>query len=179
MLCANSYTREYVDACRSRIAAQVAAYRALVSAARARVTVNEPLLNAALDGFEPHFFNSMVLALDSHFVHRARAIEKKDGNPLNEVRMLSSSIMNNGSVMCADKMIKYNPAKSVLKRRIGDKITLNEADCRAISPRGARQRSRRRGKGLRDPRRHGSAEATSVQGVGHALDQLRDVHRPL
>ena len=70
----------------------------------------------------------MVLALDNHFVHRTRAIEKKDGNPLNEVRMLSNSIMNNGSVMCADKTIKFDPTKSVLKCRVGDKISLNEAD---------------------------------------------------
>ena len=42
--------------------------------------------------------------------------------------MLSSSIMNNGSVMSADKTIKYDPAKSMLKSRIEDKITLKEAD---------------------------------------------------
>lgn len=70
----------------------------------------------------------MILTLDSHFIHRARALEKKDGNPLNEVRMLTSLIMNNNSVMCADKTIKYDPAKSVLKRRVGDRITLNEAE---------------------------------------------------
>ena len=133
MLCANSYTKRYVDDCRSRIAAQVAAYRALVAAAKPRASADEQLLKAALEAFEPHFFNSMVLALDSHFVHRARAMEKKDGNPLNEVRMLSNSIMNNGSVMCADKTIKYNPATSVLKRRVGDKITLNEADFTRLS----------------------------------------------
>ncbi len=46
-------------------------------------------------------------------------MEKKDGNPLNEVKMLSNSIMNNGSVMCADKTIKYDPAKAVLKCRSG------------------------------------------------------------
>ena len=70
----------------------------------------------------------MVLALDSYFVHRARAIEKKDGNPLNEVRMLCNSMMNNNKIMCADKTIKFAPAKSVLKYRVGDEIKLNEAD---------------------------------------------------
>lgn len=133
MLCANSYTKEYVDACRSRLAAQIAAYKALVAAARAHVTANEPQLEAALEAFEPHSFNSMVRALDSHFVHRARAMEKKDGNPLNEVRMLASSIMNNDNVMSSDKTIKYDPAKSVLKYRIGDKIALNEADFTRLS----------------------------------------------
>ena len=41
---------------------------------------------------------------------------------------LSNSIINNGGMMCADKTIKYDPAKSVLKCRVGDKIALNEAD---------------------------------------------------
>jgi len=128
MLCANSYTRDYVNHCRSRVAAQVSAYRALIAAAMRHATADAQRLEGAIEAFEPHFFNSMVLALDSHFVHRARAIEKKDGNPLNEVRMLSNSIMNNDSVVCADKTIKYDPARSVLKRRVGDKITLNETD---------------------------------------------------
>ena len=73
-------------------------------------------------------FNNMVLALDNLFVHRARDLEKKDGNPLNEVRMLCESIMNNDGEMGADKTIKIDPAKSVLKYRVGDKIRLNEAD---------------------------------------------------
>ncbi len=89
---------------------------------------DEPLLNTAIETFEPHFFNNMVLTLDSYFVHRARAIEKKDGNPLNEVRMLCNSMMNNNNMMCADKTIKFDPAKSVLKYGVGDEIKLNEAD---------------------------------------------------
>ena len=36
--------------------------------------------------------------------------------------------MNNNNRMCADKMIKFDPAKSVLKYRVGDEIKLNEAD---------------------------------------------------
>ncbi len=42
--------------------------------------------------------------------------------------VLSNSITNNGSVMCAGKTIKYDPEKSILKCRVGDKITLNEAE---------------------------------------------------
>ncbi len=125
MLCVNNYTQKYIDECRSRVAAQASAYQTLV--ARARKT-DEPLLNAAIEAFEPHFFNNMVLALDGYFVHRARAIEKKDGNPLNEVRLLCNAMMNNNNLMCADKTIKFDPAKSVLKYRVGDEIKLNEAD---------------------------------------------------
>lgn len=37
----------------------------------------------------------MVVVLEGCFVHRSRTIEKKDGNPLNEVGMLSNSMMLN------------------------------------------------------------------------------------
>jgi hypothetical protein len=93
MLCVNNYTQKYIDRCRSRVAAQVSAYKALVAAARSKTATDKPRLKAAIEVFEPHFFNTMVLALDSYFVHRARAIERKDGNPLNEVRVLCNSIM--------------------------------------------------------------------------------------
>ena len=128
MLCVNNYTQKYIDECRSRVTAQVSAYKALVATARNQTATDEPLLNTAIEAFEPHFFNNMVLALDSYFVHRARAIEKKDGNPLNEVRMVCNSMMNNNNMMCADKTIKFDPAKYVLKYRVGDEIKLNEAD---------------------------------------------------
>ena len=92
MLCVNNYTQKYIDECRARVAAQVSAYQALVATASNKTATDEPLLSASIEAFEPHFFNNMVLALDSYFVHRARAKEKKDGNPLNEVRMLLSVI---------------------------------------------------------------------------------------
>jgi hypothetical protein len=85
-------------------------------------------LDSAIAAFEPHFLNNMVLALDNLFVHRARGLERKDGNPLNEVRLLCESIMNHDGAMCADDTIKIDPAKSVLKYRVGDRINLNVAD---------------------------------------------------
>jgi len=128
MLCVNNYTRKYIEECRSKVAEHVAAYQALIAAARKKAGADEPGLSAAIADFEPHFFSNLVLALDSYFVHRARGLEKKDGNPLNEVRILCNSMMNNNDLMCADKTIKFDPAKSVLKYRVGDEIKLNEAD---------------------------------------------------
>ena len=49
---------------------------------------------------------------------------QKDGNPLNEVRVLRNSMLNNNNIVCADNTIKLNPATSVLKYKVGDEITL-------------------------------------------------------
>jgi hypothetical protein len=128
MLCVNNYGQDYIDDCRSRVAAQVAAYQTLVATARHQGASDGPQLETAIAAFEPQFFNNMVLTLDSYFTHRARALEKKDGNPLNEVRMLCNALTNNHGVMCADKTIKYDPAKSVLKYQVGDQIGVTEAE---------------------------------------------------
>jgi hypothetical protein len=125
MLCINNYTQEYIDNCRARVDAQIAAYQTLVATSKTQSVTG---FDAAIKALEPHFYSNMLLALDSYFVHRARAVEKKDGNPLNEVRMLCNATINNNSILCEDKTIKYDPAKAILKYRIGDEIKLNEAD---------------------------------------------------
>ena len=86
-----------------------------------------------IDEFERQFFNHMILALDHYFVHRSRTIEGKDGNPLNEVRMLCDAIMENGGRMSANKTIRYKPETSILKFKIGDEIRLNADDFARLS----------------------------------------------
>jgi hypothetical protein len=124
MLSVKSYGREHVDACRRRIAAQLAAYRALLDVAHKGDQGSE--LDGAVAQFEPAFFNTMVLALDNHFTHRARTVELKDGNPLNEVRMLCSSMTEHGGVFTADSTIRYKAEASVLGLRFGDEIQVTE-----------------------------------------------------
>jgi hypothetical protein len=74
---------------------QLAAYKALVATAREKTGAGKSAFNAAVDSFELVLFNDLVLVLDAFFVHQARGIEGKDGNPLNEVRMLCNSILQN------------------------------------------------------------------------------------
>lgn len=66
-------------------------------------------------------------------MHRTRAIEGKDGNPLNEVRMLCNSILRGHRVLCADRTIKYRAEASVLKLAIGDEIRLDEGRFRVLA----------------------------------------------
>jgi hypothetical protein len=76
---------------------------------------------------------ALVVVLDSYFTHRSRTIEKKDGNPLNEVRVLCNSMMHNNGIMTADKAIKMNPGKSVTKYQVGEEIKLEEAELLLLS----------------------------------------------
>src|SRR5947209_9542769 len=79
------YPKEYIAACRARVDAELRAYRSQFDKTPSKE-------------FEARFFNDQVLLLDYMFVHRLSGIEGKDGNPLNEVRVLCNSILlNRGS----------------------------------------------------------------------------------
>jgi hypothetical protein len=123
MLGRNSYTREELDNARTALDRQLAAYRALAD-------------TPALADFEPLFFNNMTLVLDRLFVHRIRSVSGKDGNPLNEVELLTESLMSNDGVFQGNNVIKYVPEKSVVGLTPGDRIRLTaeqfEQLCRAF-----------------------------------------------
>jgi hypothetical protein len=133
MLSVSSYPQEYVDATRSKIDAHVDAYNQLVTVARGATDAADAKLAAAVAGFEPLFFNHLVMALDNYFLHRGRNLEGKDGNPLNEVRVLCNSITSNDAKMLKDSTIKMKSATSVLKYEVGDDIKLNEDDFRRLA----------------------------------------------
>jgi hypothetical protein len=75
----------------------------------------------------------MVMVMDSCLTHRTRGLEGKHGNPLNEVRILCNSLMLNHGIVSADKTTKSDPAKSILKYRVGDEIGVDEDGFRASS----------------------------------------------
>ncbi|SDN69576.1 hypothetical protein SAMN04487897_104114 [Paenibacillus sp. yr247] len=126
MLSMNSYTQNYVDECRKKVDLQLSTYTNMVTTAKKQ---NDSNLNSAIESFETNFFNHLVLVLDHYFVHRSRTIELKDGNPLNEVRMLCDSIMLYENKMTKEtKSMMYDPTKSVLKYKIGDEIKLKKED---------------------------------------------------
>ncbi len=125
MLGMKTYTQDYIDACRARVDADLRAYRKQVGKAPSKE-------------FEFRFFNDQVLLLDYMFAHRLTGLEGKDGNPLNEVRVLCNSILLNRGKLQVDKLpgwptpagasMNLPPEKSVLKLNAGDDIRLSEAD---------------------------------------------------
>ena len=88
MLGVNSYPQAYIDDIRGQVKRQLAAYRALANASRKAAGSSTASVDSALKKFEPIYFNGLVLNLEGYFVHRLRGVEGKDGNPLNEVRLL-------------------------------------------------------------------------------------------
>jgi hypothetical protein len=115
----NSYPLSYIESSHARIVAQADAFGDLARAVPDK---------KALGAFETVFFNNLLLALEMAFVHRSRTLEKKDGNALNEVRMLANSLMEHDGILAADKSIRYVPAKTVLGLEIGAPIRLRAAD---------------------------------------------------
>ncbi len=82
----------------------------------------DPSFVMAAKSLEHAYFNNLLIALEGYFVHRVRAIELKDGNAMNEVRVISGSLMLNGGVMGTDSTIKMKPENTVLKIGVGEKI---------------------------------------------------------
>jgi len=125
MLGMKKYTRSYIDACRARVNADLQAYRKQVGKSQAKE-------------FEARFFNDQVLLLDYMFVHRLTGIEGKDGNALNEVRVLCNSLLLNHGKVQVDRLpgwpnsagsgIKLPPEESLLGLKVGDDVKFTEAD---------------------------------------------------
>ena len=121
MLGMKTYEREYVNACRAKIDADVRVFK-----------------RSGAKGLETTFFNNLVLKMEYMFVHRFSGIEGKDGNPLNEVRVLCNSILLNEGNLQVEKLpgwpnsavagLKLPPDTSVLKLRVGDEVKVSEAD---------------------------------------------------
>jgi hypothetical protein len=120
MLAVTSYSEVYVQLTAAKLDEQLAAYGALAAAVKGNAKAE-----AALAAFAPGYFNSMLLALDHHFMHRMRGAEGKDGNPLNEVRMLSDSIMEHDGVLKENKTIKYKAEMAVAGIPVGEPIALD------------------------------------------------------
>ncbi len=117
MLAVSNYSQDHVDRTRRRIEADTAAFAAADGSADA----------------EAAFFNNMVLALDHYFLHRVRKQEGKDGNPLNEVRVLCDSLTENDGVLTGDSTTKLKPEETVLGLEPGDEIRLTEDGFRRLA----------------------------------------------
>jgi hypothetical protein len=128
MLGMTSYGQAYIDHARAEIDRQVQVYDALSASGTGLKGAAKATFDAALFDFEAVYFTDLVLVLETYFMHRLRGKEGKDGNALNEVRLVAASLMSNEGRLAADKQIKLDPAKSVLGYQVGDQIAVREAE---------------------------------------------------
>src|SRR3954454_18076353 len=118
------YDGDYIDACRSRVETQTAMFREVARAARDHGDADMSGLEGALESLESEYFNNMLLVLEGYFVHRLLEVEGKDGNALNEVRLLARSLMENGGTVVEDSELRLDPERSVLGLRAGEPVRL-------------------------------------------------------
>ena len=109
MLGRTSYPIGYIEAVNTRVDRVLKAFDKAKPA--------EPFASEAL--------LDVIVGLEMAFVHRLRGQEGKDGNPLNEVRMITGSVLEFGGVMTLDKSIKWKPEASATGLKNGDKIALD------------------------------------------------------
>jgi hypothetical protein len=133
MLGRKNYTKEEYENGRRVIQRQLAAYSKIAGGATRNGADGKG--DTALQAFETEFFNNMALVLDRLYVHRlsGKDYEGKDGNPLNEVRLIVDSLIDHKGVMRADKQIELPPDRSVLGIGVGERIALTESDFRKLS----------------------------------------------
>ena len=120
MLAQGTYDADYIADCRGQVEAEITAF----DVARSDSDVDD----TALDDLEGSYFAALLLALEMRFVHRLRAKEGKDGNALNEVRLLTRSLMENGGRLLEDPSIALDPTRSVLRIRPGEDIVVRYDD---------------------------------------------------
>src|SRR5437660_9933562 len=123
MLGMKTYPKDYIDACRARVDADLSAYRKA---------------GKASSEFEARFFNDQVLLLDYMFVHRLTGIEGKDGDPLNDDRVVCNWIVLEQGRVQGDRLPGWPnspgtgpalpPEKSLLKLKGGNEGQFNESD---------------------------------------------------
>lgn len=119
MLSVNTYTKEYIDTCRTKVEEALEGYRKSGSTSEVFAFI---------------FFNNLVVVLDNYFSNRSRTLEGKNGNPVNEVRVLCNSMMLNNNLFADDKTIKLDPKKSILGYKEGDEIKLKQEDFLRLYP---------------------------------------------
>ena len=120
MLGRKDYTKDELATATKTVNDTVAAYKKL---ARAVEASGHARARAALEAFEPVLFRDLTLTLDRLFVHRIRKVTGHDNNPLNEVELITESILA-GAPFTTNNVLKYVPEESVTGLKPGDKIDL-------------------------------------------------------
>ena len=102
-----AYTSDEIEACRDSCDALLAVWAA----------------NDVQDStLESLVFVHAVIVLDAWFAHRDRDLEGDGGNPMNEVRVIADSIVDNDAVLRVQGPITWVAERTVLRLAVGDPV---------------------------------------------------------
>ena len=105
----SSYTSDEIESCRDNCDALLAAWGAN--------DVEDSTLESLV-------FGQAVVVLHTWFGHRQRGLEGDDGNPMNEVRVIADSIVDNDAVLRVEGPITWVPERTVLRLAVGDEVEI-------------------------------------------------------
>jgi len=105
----NSYTSDEIESCRDNCDSLLAAW--------ATNDVDDTTLESLV-------FGQAVVVLHTWFGHRDRGLEGDDGNPMNEVRVIADSIVDNDAVLRVESPITWVAERTVLRLAVGDDVAV-------------------------------------------------------
>ena len=105
----STYSADEIESCRDNCDALLAAWGAN--------DVEDSTLESLV-------FGHAVVVLHTWFGHRQRGLEGDDGNPMNEVRVIADSIVDNDAVLRVAGPITWVPERTVLRLAVGDEVEI-------------------------------------------------------
>ena len=103
----NTYTSDEIESCRDNCDSLLAAWAAN--------DVEDSTLESLV-------FGQAVVVLHTWFGHRAPDLEGDDANPMNEVRVIADSIVDNDAVLRVQGPITWVTERTVLRLAVGDPV---------------------------------------------------------
>ncbi|HUO23730.1 MAG TPA: hypothetical protein VMU59_14550 [Caulobacteraceae bacterium] len=118
------YAKDYVEAARARLDAELSAH------AKLRKAAAHSLAESEIQALEQGRLADLLIALDARFTGRGRVAE--DGHPFNEVRVLAAAALAADGIVRSVRAVRYDPAKAVLGLKIGEPPVLTAAGVKRL-----------------------------------------------
>ncbi|WP_062519049.1 hypothetical protein [Demequina silvatica] len=114
------YSGDYIDSCRWRIEAEVAAFDLLRSQAP-----GDGSMDSAIQDIEDEYFVAVASQLEGMFADRSRDAEGEEPGPLQEMRAVVESLNGNGGRFDPPEGAGLDADTTVLELDAGDPIRLD------------------------------------------------------
>ncbi|WP_169746520.1 hypothetical protein [Demequina phytophila] len=124
----SEYSGDYIDSCRWRIEAEVAAFDLLRSQAPGDGT-----MDSAIQDIEDEYFVAVASQLEGMFTDRGRGAEGASPGPLQELRAVVASLNGNGGRFDPPEGSGLDASTTVLGLDSGDPIRLDRETFQSLA----------------------------------------------